>query len=241
MLRVAMVEDEDAAASGLAEFIDRYAKESGEIFSVRRFRDAIEFLENYRPDYDMIFMDILLPELNGMDASKKLRELDRTVVLIFVTNMAQFAVRGYEVGALDFIVKPLSYYDFVMKMKRACFAVRSRDDKMLVIATAGGGSVRLPIRDLTYIEVSGHKCRYHTATGVYEGRNSLSKLAAALVEYDFMSCNNCYLVNPVHIKHVGGYTVTVAGDELQISHPKRKAFMRQFNEWISRGGGGVIT
>lgn len=241
MIKVAVVEDEKVSAEMLSGFISDYGKANNEQFSVTYFPDAVSLLENYRPIYDILFMDIMMPDLDGMTAAGKIREKDTRVIIIFVTNMSQFAVKGYEVNALDFIVKPLSYYDFCMKMKRAVFNVRSLDDNVLVVASGGGGSSRLLIRDLIYVEVSGHKCRYHMTNGVIEGRNSLSKLAVALAQYNFMSCNSCYLINPSHIKRVSGYTVRVGSDELQISHPKKRPFMQQFNEWISRGGGGLIT
>ena len=237
MISAAIVEDEKEAAEQLRLFIERYGKKCGETFNITYFADAIELLENYRPVYDILFMDIMMPDLDGMAAAEKIRQTDSAVTIVFVTNMAQYAVKGYDVGASAFIVKPLSYFDFEMKMKRVVFAVRNKDDRVLVVPK-GSGSMRLPIRDLAYVEVSGHRCRYHLTGGVEEGYNSIKALAEKLRQYDFMFCNNCYLVNPCHIRNVGGYTLKVGEDELQISHPRKKIFMQQFNEWVAKGGGG---
>ncbi len=72
--------------------------------------------EHYRADYDIVFMDIELPGINGMEAAHRLREIDQQVILIFVTNMAQFAVKGYEVDALDYIIKPAQYGPLSIKL-----------------------------------------------------------------------------------------------------------------------------
>lgn len=237
MINVAIVEDEKPAAELISSYLQEFGRQEEEEFSVRVFGDAVSFLENYKPDFDLVFMDIMMPSIDGMRAAKKLRERDRNVQIIFVTSMSQFAVKGYEVAALDFIVKPVSYFDFCIKMRRAVFAVRSCDGRSVVVP-AEGGELRIFVRDLQYIEVSGHNCRYHIAPHrVAEGRNTIRGLSALLQPYHFMRCNSCYLVNPIWIEYVGGYTVRVAGVELQISHPRKKEFTREFNEWAARGGG----
>lgn len=198
-------------------------------------KNISSFLEKYKPVYDLVFMDIRMPMMDGMQAAKKLREADTSVLLVFVTRMGDYAIQGYDVGATAFIKKPISYFDFEMKMKRIIFNIRQRDSQVITIVS-GTAVHRLHVRDLMYIEVSGHRCTYHTCDHLVEARNSLSRLSEELAPYHFMMCNSCYLVNPHYIRSIKGHTVTVGPDELTISQPKKKAFMLQFNEWISRGG-----
>lgn len=235
MIRIAIVEDEKPASDLIEHYLSDFGKKFGEEFNITVFSDPVDLLENYKPVYDLIFMDIMMPNMDGMRASHKLRELDSTVLLIFITNMGDYAVKGYDVGAIAFIKKPVSYFDFEQKMNRAVFTIRSRDDKILTISS-GTNKIRLLIRDLIYIEVSGHKCTYHTPNGNVEGRNTLKALAEQLEPYDFMICNSCFLVNPNHIKNISGYSVQVGNDVLEISRSKRKAFMAQFTNWLAKGG-----
>ena len=104
MFKIAIVEDNRAAMEKLQGYLERYAQENNEKFDIASFGDALAFLDSYRRIYDMVFMDIELPFINGMEAAQRLREIDKQVVLLFVTNMAQFAVKGYEVDALDYLV-----------------------------------------------------------------------------------------------------------------------------------------
>ena len=124
MIAVAIVEDEESASKQLTEYINRYGKEQGEQFQVSLFSNVGSFLEPYKK-VDIVFMDIIMPGLNGMDGARQMREIDPETKIVFVTNMAQYAVQGYEVDALDFVVKPVNYKDFSYKMNRVVKAVKN--------------------------------------------------------------------------------------------------------------------
>ncbi len=118
-----MVEDSDEEATILLDHLEHYGKVHGVRFITTRSVTAFE-LVNDAIQADLVFMDIDLPGINGMEAAEMLRESDTTTPLIFVTNLAQYAVRGYQVDALDFMVKPIAYGDFSMRMDRAMRAVK---------------------------------------------------------------------------------------------------------------------
>lgn len=235
MIEVAIVEDEPAAAEELKSYLARYEKESGTAFAVTVFRNAVTFLAGYKPKYGIVFMDIEMPDLNGMDASRKLREVDSAVVLIFVTNMAQYAVKGYEVDALDFIVKPVAYPNFVMKIKKAVARIAANDERELNVNLVGGGVARLRVSRLRYAEVIGHHVVYHSEDGDFESYGTLKNIEAALDGLPFARCNNCYLVNLKYVYAVRGYVAQVGDEQLRISQPKKKDFMRALNDYIGNG------
>ena len=116
MIRLAIVEDEDLYANQLIEFVNRFKQESNEVFNIVRFRDGDEIVERYKATYDIIFMDIQMQFMDGMAAAKRIRELDSEVIIMFITNMTNYAIMGYEVGALDYIVKPIDYFSFRKKI-----------------------------------------------------------------------------------------------------------------------------
>ena len=235
MINIAIIEDDDISAKTLQDYLAYYQKQNNVQFNIKRFCDAVSFLSEYRSLYDIIFMDIELPNLNGMDAALKLREFDKESVLIFVTNMAQFAVKGYEAGALDFMVKPINYQDFSLKMSKAINIVKTNAEIELVIARLDG-FIRLSTKKIMYIEVTGHKLCYHTSEGDFIASGSLSKLEKKLKPYNFMRCNSCYLVNPKYIKSVQNYDLLmINGDVLKISRPKKKQFMTDLANWLGQG------
>ena len=126
MAKIAVVEDNDAMRAQLCGFIAQYAQESGRQLDVTAFSDGAQLVEPYRPGFDIIFLDIEMPTLGGMPTAERIRRQDPDVVLVFVTNMAQYAIRGYEVDALDFVLKPVSYYQFSTKLERALQRIQRR-------------------------------------------------------------------------------------------------------------------
>lgn len=229
MFKIAIVEDNHAAAEKLQGYLERYAEENGEKFDIAVFGDALAFLDSYRRIYDMVFMDIELPFIDGMKAAQRLRELDQQVILIFVTNMAQFAVKGYEVDALDYLVKPVHYGDFELKLRRAVSRLKDSQEAILVLRQSG--MMRLKLQEIGYIEVRGHTLIFHTETGEITGSGTLHELEEKLRDKGFLRCNKCYLVNQRHIAAVQGYTlVMVEGEELMISRPRKKTFMSELAE-----------
>ena len=101
MKSVSIVEDSEKDARRLKKYVERYAEELGEIVEINLHWDGLDFLKSYKLDADLVFLDIEMPLFNGLEVSQKLREIDRDVNIVFVTNMAQYALKGYKVGALD--------------------------------------------------------------------------------------------------------------------------------------------
>ena len=118
MINIAIVEDNINEYSLLKNSLDKYACSYNVKFNITYFSNAIEFLNSYKKQFQLVFMDIELPDMNGMEASHKLRDIDKDVVIVFVTNLSNYAINGYEVGALDFVVKPIKYETFVIKLTR---------------------------------------------------------------------------------------------------------------------------
>ncbi len=116
MFRIAVVEDEESCAEKLIGFSARYSAEHEETVEAVYFKNPVLFLEQYRGEYDAVFMDIAMPMMDGMECANRLREKDEEVPLIFTTYMSQYAIRGYEVDAMEFVIKQVLYEDFWRKL-----------------------------------------------------------------------------------------------------------------------------
>ena len=236
VFRLAILEDEKQDSDLLQTHIHHFFTENcpNDSFQVTVFDNAGVFIEQYRPDYDLIFLDIQMPGLNGMEAATALRKKDSSVLLVFVTNMAQYAVQGYEVDALDFVVKPVNYKDFSYKMNRVVKAVKNHRRNLLSIEIPGGIQ-RVCVQDILYVEVEQHTVIYHTTDGEYRVRGTMKNVEQNLQKWHFLRCNNCYLINPRHMEWVRGYELKIGEDVLQISHPRKKKFLEELADYYSMG------
>lgn len=111
-MRVAIIEDDEATRCQLVNYLQRYTRQYETEFQIQQFSDGIQLAENYRPIYDILLMDIEMAQLNGMETARRIRKFDEEVLIVFITNTAQYAIKGYEVGALDYILKPIPYFSF---------------------------------------------------------------------------------------------------------------------------------
>ena len=151
MLKIAVVEDQQEVRDELCRFIRQYAAENSLQVEVLPIEDGAVIAEHYEPGYDIIFMDVEMPGLDGFGAAEKIRAVDADAVLVFVTNMAQYAIKGYEVDALDYVLKPVNYYQFCTKLSRAVQRVQRRRGGQVVLQLAGGGMQVLSTGDIYYL------------------------------------------------------------------------------------------
>ena len=234
-MNIAIVEDQKQDAELLTSFIKKYAAENGVTLKTERFPDGLDFLTNYKFRFDIVFMDIQMPFADGINISAKLREVDENIVLVFVTNMAQYAIKGYEVEASDFLVKPLTYTVFSHKFRRIYREAEKRRGAEIYVVTKSEMR-RLNARDIDYVEVIDHKCVYHIGSETIESWDTLAKIYESLSPFDFCYCNACYLVNLHHVEGVEKDMAVVGGARLKISRPKKKEFLRRLS--LSFRGGG---
>lgn len=177
MIHIAIVEDEMNYVRTLEDYIQRYRQEKQEEIRVSIFADGEDIMENYDGQFDIILMDIQMRFMDGMTAAEKIRDLDREVVILFITNMIQYAVKGYEVDAMDYVLKPVEYFAFSQKLDKAIGRISRNTQKYIAIPTTDGMK-KVAVSDIYYIEslgqcrISDHKrCAFFKGSDEGAGRN----------------------------------------------------------------------
>ncbi len=233
-MRIAIVEDDGATQQMLADYIDRYFEHDSKRYSIAVFSDGDEIVERFHADYDLILLDIQMQRMDGLKTAEYIRKLDENVYLIFVTNLAHYAIQGYAVNALDFVLKPVNYYmleQLLLKVER----LLSKKGKCYVTLPTDQGLMRIDAAQIYFIEYVNRQLIIHSEKGKYHMRDTLRNLEEMLEKYGFFRCNSCYLVNLAYVEQVDREGLMLMGEKLTISRPRYKPFMEALTKYI----GGV--
>lgn len=232
MIRIAIVEDEDLYIRQLTQYLEEYEKKEKEDFEITVYRDGDGITSQYNAQFDIILMDIQMKFVNGMTAAEEIREVDSEVVIIFITNMTQYAIRGYEVDAFDYILKPVSYFAFSQKLGRAITRIKKRGSRYVTVPVKGG-ILRLNTSDIYYVESEGHNQIYHTSSGNHIAAGTMKLAEEKLKDLSFSRGNKCYLINLEHVEGIKDKCVIVKGERLQLSRPRTNEFMQDLTKyWV---------
>ena len=155
MFRIGVAEDDLTFRQTISEYIERYKKEKNVDIQATFFQDGSELAFKYESIYDVLLLDIEMPKMNGMDAAREIRKSDPRVLIIFITNMAQYAINGYEVGALDFVLKPIKYFSFSMKLEKALKSVKGQE-AVSILLEYKDGMKKVSSDEIIYAEIRDH-------------------------------------------------------------------------------------
>lgn len=235
MLNVAIVEDDEKVAATIETFL---LSKKEEDFKITKFKNGREFIDNFHNEFDLIFMDIEMPELDGLSTSEKVRETNKKVPIIIVSYSPKYAVKGYNVNALGYLVKPIGKADFDNLLEKALKTIQANQSSYLFISVKDSVT-KIDTNEILYLEVKGHYLTFYFTNKkeplVVRGR--IGDYQDMLYKYDFSRCNECYLVNLKHVTEVlsGKNLVYLSDIVLTISRSKKKQFLNDFTNYVSEG------
>lgn len=227
---IAIVEDSDDAYQRLAEHIDRFAKENGQEFDVTRFSSGNPFLEQKDLGFNIVFLDIELPDLDGLSIARRLRETNKVCSIVFVTNLAKYAQYGYEVDAISYLVKPVTYDSFALVFRKAINAYAQNEEYDFVFKIPGGMQ-KISAKRLMYVEIVSHIIVYHLVDETIEKTGTMSKVEKVLAPFGFLRCHNAFLVNPMFIRGIQQNDLLVGTETIPLARGKKKAFLEGLSHY----------
>lgn len=224
MIKIAFCDDDMSVLDELKDLLDQYgAKRSREI-TYDTFYSSLELLDKIEKGvrYDILFLDVILPNENGIDIAKEIRQYDNVVKIIFLTSSSEFAVQSYTVGAYFYQLKPIWKENFYRLMDSAISECQKEEQRSLILRCKNG-ITRIDLDRLEYCEVLGRTLLFHMENGkILEGTGSMDKLYGQLSQYEnFVRPHRSFLINMEYIEKISHKAITMENQtDIPIPHGK---------------------
>lgn len=200
-LRVLVVDDESAARDELQHLLGRIGGVAAPDLA-ETGADALGCLA--KRDYDVVFLDIRMPGMSGLEAASLIQERSKETAVVFVTAYDEHALQAFELAAADYLLKPVSELRLRRTLERLATrrvaAPSALSDRMPVEGRTGTLLVRLA--DIRYLRVSGHDVFVKTFDAEHRTRASLAELEARLAPRGFLRAHRGFLVNLEHVSEL---------------------------------------
>ena len=198
-LKIAVCDDLKAEQLQLASYIRSYCAEHALEAGIKLFSSGEELLDTFSPGmFHILFLDIYMNELDGIQTARNIRKIDQTCAIIFATTSEEHGLVSYEVQASDYLLKPIQAEDVASAMDW-CVEQISNTYRMLNVVCENG-TVSLPLRDIHYIEIQGHNAMLYTDDRTLVTRRGLDDLEKEIDNPDFLRCHRSFLVNMNHVQ-----------------------------------------
>lgn len=234
LIRVAMVEDE----TELHAYFGRMAEAWGKSRNIRIVTTFLESAEEYLFKYgrqnrfDVLFLDVCMKQMTGMELAREIRRYDRNVQIVFLTGKAEYVFEGYEIGAVRYLMKPVEEGE-LFKALDACLEKLESGREDYLAFLYQGENLRLFMSEIIRIKVEGHYLQMQTVNRCYEWKGSLSQMRARLDPGRFVMANRSAIVNLEFVNKITREECFLEnGESIPVSRgaygPLNEAFMKYF-------------
>lgn len=233
-MKIAVCDDEKIYRDTILEYLKEYGTPENDL-KIQEFSDGESLVEVYQNEefFDLIFLDVEMDGLTGVETGARIRELDANVLIIFVTSHGKYVPDAFRVGAFQFLVKPVKQEDFVKEMERALEVIRK--NKQLYHVKSKELEAYVEIGDIMYIEVYNKQLEIHTINETYKMNGRIREEWERLKEYGFIQCHKSYIVNLRFVKGMEQNDLKLKnGQEVPIGRSMREEVLRQLNLYFRR-------
>lgn len=237
-MKIAICDDESFFRNVLQKYIDEYSKNSTNVnnieISISQFSCGEDLISSYESGntFDVIFLDVEMKNLSGVQAGHLIRKYDNNVMLIFTTSFTDYVPEAFALNAFQFLTKPIRQDRFNKEFDRAIGAYTKKKYKYRISTKTE--TIFLEVKDILFIETYNRHLRVITKSGKYECSGKMSAEEKKLAQYDFVRCHQGYIVNLNCIQKINKNTVVLtSGDEIAISKYLKNDVMTAFNRFVS--------
>lgn len=215
--KIGICDDDAAQREHLMAIVAAWAKRGRCLTEVKQYSDAKAFLFEYseEKDFDILLLDIEMPQISGIELAKTVRRDNTAVQIVFITGYYEYFGDGFDVSALHYLVKPVDAEKLLPVLDKAAANLSYRQRSVLV--STQDAEVKLPLEDIIYVEAENVYVVVHTVRTTYRMRSTLSKFAEQLDE-TFFKVHRSYVAALKYIVKITRGSITmINGDQLPVS------------------------
>ncbi len=221
MFTIIICEDKKVQREQIKEYLSPILNELEVLHEFIEYETGEQLLNNYSQKAQLIFLDIQMGKLTGMETARKLREIDKEVDIIFLSGTTTYMQEGYEVNAKRYLIKPINQEEFTRQVKPCIQSIVKKQEEFIWIKS-GYSTHKLLVSDILYAETYGRKVNVYTKRKVYDTHISLGQIEKMLGQEQFFRCHRGYLVNLQYIEGFEKEYLSIAGNDIPISRFKAK-------------------
>ena len=237
-MKIAVCDDDGAVLEAVTGYISRYCEAKRFLADIRAFTSGEALLDAYRAEkFDLIFLDVYMGAVTGVDAARRIRESDPVCILVFMTVSDDFALDAYSVDGMAYLRKPVKESD-VLKVLNKCAGALMQSSRFLTVPIGRRDDVRLPIAGIRLVEVFNKEVVFHgDGENISSMRLSLDEVERALGGSPFLRCHRSFLVNMNYVERIrNGAFIMKNGVEAPISKNRYPEIQSAFSDFIARTG-----
>ena len=238
MLSIAVCDDEVIECCNMAKRIREIMEEMKIPCIIRQFRNGGELLQALE-SFDIVFLDIIMQDLDGMKTAQAFRKKASDKILIFVSSSREYVFEAYDVEAFQYLLKPVDDRKLKNVLQKAIVKTQSRSQEFIIVSRERQKK-KLFLDDIYYFEIKGRIVDVHGPEGIFAYYEQLGELEDKLQGYGFFRCHKSYLIN---LKYVDGYNrqevILENGEKIVIAKRRYDRFVREMLE-VMRKNGGIV-
>lgn len=230
-IRIAICDDSEEDLKDLCEKLELYGKNRKCEVVVKTFYSGTEFIEKFQPIYDVIFLDVRVPDITGDILADKIRKIDCQIPVIFISAYMDAIFKGYKLNIQAYIKKPASYQEIGREIDEA-IEKKSFMTGDFFLEDLKDNIYKIYYSKLVYIETDGRGCRLHYNGDIIVSKRKIGEYEKILDDKGFYRCNNSYIINlklieNIQRSHKRYDVVMVTGEKIPMSRINKDECMKR--------------